>query len=54
MEEALHNASNPDEFKMRVSGILSAEQAMNSMSSAPGSTPPAPTTHDKEDIFVKH
>src|SRR3977135_1298926 len=30
-EEALHNASNPDEFKMRVSGIVSAGQAMSTM-----------------------
>jgi twitching motility protein PilT len=28
-EEALHNATNPDEFKMRVSGILSTEQAID-------------------------
>src|SRR3989440_7407649 len=28
-EEAVHNATNPDEFKMRVSGILSAEQAID-------------------------
>ncbi|HYE64370.1 MAG TPA: type IV pilus twitching motility protein PilT [Pyrinomonadaceae bacterium] len=28
MEEALRNASNPDEFKMRASGILSADQAV--------------------------
>ena len=31
LEEAMHNASNADEFRMRVSGILSAEQAMNTM-----------------------
>jgi twitching motility protein PilT len=29
MEEAVHNATNPDEFKMRVSGILSTEQAID-------------------------
>jgi twitching motility protein PilT len=28
LEEAVHNATNPDEFKMRVSGILSTEQAI--------------------------
>jgi twitching motility protein PilT len=28
-EEAVHNATNPDEFKMRVSGILSTEQAID-------------------------
>src|SRR3989454_3980475 len=29
LEEGIHNATNPDEFKMRVSGILSTEQAMD-------------------------
>jgi len=28
-EEAIHNASNPDEFKMRVSGIFSGDQSMH-------------------------
>jgi len=28
-EEAVHNATNPAEFKMRVSGILSTEQAID-------------------------
>jgi twitching motility protein PilT len=57
MEEALHNASNPDEFRMRVSGILSAEQAMNTMRLAPSAAaagPAASATRAKEDIFVKH
>src|SRR5207247_2996222 len=39
LQEALHNASNADEFRMRVSGILSAEQAMTSMSPATVTTP---------------
>src|SRR5713101_8071445 len=39
MEEALHNASNADEFRMRVSGILSAEQAMDGVSRGNGPTP---------------
>jgi hypothetical protein len=48
MEEALHNASNADEFRMRVSGILSAEQAMNGM-------PPRPAaSRENESEFVKH
>lgn len=48
LEEALHNASNPDEFKMRASGIMSSEQAINSMTpSAIGSSA------DKEDFFVE-
>src|SRR5215475_13599139 len=29
LEEAVHNATNPDEFKMRVSGIISTEQAID-------------------------
>ena len=32
LEEAIHNATNPDEFKMRVSGILSTEQAIDAES----------------------
>ncbi|MEO8436184.1 MAG: type IV pilus twitching motility protein PilT [Pyrinomonadaceae bacterium] len=31
LEEAVHNATNPDEFKMRVSGILSDDQALGSI-----------------------
>jgi len=34
LEEAIRNATNPDEFKMRVSGILSTEQAIG-MESVP-------------------
>src|ERR1700682_3443355 len=48
MEEALHNASNTDEFRMRVSGILSAEQAMDGMSPTPAAS------RENESIFVKH
>lgn len=33
-EEAIHNATNPDEFKMRVSGIFSGEQSMESVGPA--------------------
>jgi hypothetical protein len=51
MEEALHNASNADEFRMRVAGILSAEQAMNGVSRGNGSTA---SNNSREDIFVKH
>lgn len=52
LEEALHNASNADEFRMRVSGILSAEQAMSSMTPPTESAPPTPAKN--ADIFVKH
>ena len=55
MEEALHNASNPDEFKMRSAGILSSEQAINTMRPASAAEPVASSNgHDLEDIFVKH
>jgi twitching motility protein PilT len=55
MEEALHNATNVDEFKMRASGILSAEQAITTMRPATAPLPPPPPrSRDNEDIFVKH
>ncbi len=48
MEEALHNASNPDEFRMRCSGIMSSEQAINdTIKSAPA------VKEETEDIFVR-
>jgi twitching motility protein PilT len=52
LEEAIHNASNADEFKMRVSGILSAEQAMNSMGPSVSTSPAAKAKPEME--FVKH
>jgi twitching motility protein PilT len=52
LEEAVHNASNTDEFKMRVSGILSAEQAMNTM--RPRVESISPSSKDTESLFVKH
>jgi hypothetical protein len=36
MEEAIHNATNADEFKMRVSGITSTAQAMKTEVAAKG------------------
>lgn len=53
LEEALHNASNADEFKMRVSGILSAEQAMNGMNQRTESVP-SPARRERDTVFVKH
>src|SRR6266850_215540 len=53
LEEALHNASNPDEFRMRVSGIVSAGQTVNTMSPNSVSTPAA-QKHEQETVFVKH
>ena len=52
-EEAQHNASNVDEFKMRTSGILSSEQAMSSMRPAAPVPPPISTRPEIEN-FVKH
>jgi twitching motility protein PilT len=53
LEEALHNASNPDEFRMRISGIQSAEQAMNSLNPSRG-VAAADKKDQPEDIFIKH
>ncbi|MFZ0061952.1 MAG: type IV pilus twitching motility protein PilT [Pyrinomonadaceae bacterium] len=53
LEEAIHNASNADEFKMRVSGILSAEQAMSSMSSRVETVSPS-SDRNTGSLFVKH
>jgi twitching motility protein PilT len=54
-EEALHNATNPDEFKMRVSGIYSADNALSSLTT-PSRTaePPTQQSNDRDSIFVKH
>jgi twitching motility protein PilT len=52
LEEAVHNATNPDEFKMRVSGILSTEQAMDA--EGRGVAPPAESAHEEfESMIVK-
>ncbi len=52
LEEAIHNATNPDEFKMRVSGILSTEQAMDAEGC--GVAPPAESPRDEfESLIVK-
>ena len=53
LEEAIHNASNADEFKMRVSGILSAEQAMSSMNSRVETVSPS-SDRNTGSLFVKH
>src|SRR4029450_3588840 len=53
MQEALHNATNPDEFRMRVSGILSSDQAITSMAtSGVGPTASQDTEIPDEDLFV--
>jgi twitching motility protein PilT len=52
LEEAIHNATNPDEFKMRVSGILSTEQAIDA--EGHGVQPPVESPRDDfESMIVK-
>ncbi len=53
LEEALNNASNPDEFRMRVSGIQSSEQSITNLtnSTATASSTPA---GENENVFIKH
>ncbi|HVI70726.1 MAG TPA: PilT/PilU family type 4a pilus ATPase, partial [Pyrinomonadaceae bacterium] len=55
-EEAMHNASNPDEFKMRVQGIYSKDDTMATMTTPAisKSASPAPASKEPESIFVKH
>jgi twitching motility protein PilT len=54
-EEALHNASNPDEFKMRVSGIYSADDTLRHMTTpATATVTPLPLSNEPDSIFVKH
>ncbi len=62
LEEALHNASNPDEFKMRVQGIYSADDTLDHMTTPSVLSPSAPAAKaaplsikpEPETIFVKH
>ena len=54
-EEALHNATNADEFKMRVAGIYSADDSITHMAPpAPPTPAPPPTSKEADSIFVKH
>jgi twitching motility protein PilT len=54
-EEALHNATNPDEFKMRCAGIFSGDQSITNLSQ-PTSVPETQSQpeHQEEIVFVKH
>jgi twitching motility protein PilT len=54
MDEALRNASNPDEFRMRTSGILSSEQAMEGTQGMPQLRPRTATPADERSLIVKH
>ena len=51
LEEALHNATNPDEFRMRVAGILSGDQAISSLTPNPPSPETSPVEMD--DVFIR-
>ena len=55
IEEALHNASNPDEFKLRVQGIYSQDDTLSHMTTpVTSSLKSPPVSHESESIFVKH
>ena len=51
LEEAIHNATNADEFRLLVSGITSSGQAMNAESNVKKDTPPPRETI--ESVIVK-
>ena len=54
-EEALHNATNPDEFKMRVSGIYSKDDTLSHMTTpTTAKVAPPPPSNEPDSIFVKH
>ncbi len=52
LEEAVHNATNPDEFKMRVSGILSTELAIEADGRGHGGAT-EPPREEFESLIVK-
>jgi len=54
MEEALRNASNADEFRMRMSGILSSEQAINGAQGMPQVSPSNSSPADERSFITKH
>ncbi len=55
-EEALLNATNPDEFKMRISGIYSKDDAITTHMTTPATSTiaPPPLSNEPDSIFVKH
>ena len=52
LEEAIHNATNSDEFKMRVAGILSTEHAIGDVQN--GTQEPATESDGQLENMVKH
>jgi twitching motility protein PilT len=53
-EEAIRNASNADEFKMRVSGILSSEQALSGDEPVDNMSDGGQEFEDERSFIVKH
>ena len=54
MEEALHNATNPDEFKLRVQGIYSKDDTLSHMTTPATSSAKPQAASEPDSIFVKH
>jgi len=54
IEEALRNASNADEFRMRVSGILSSEQALSGQHDLRQRHESPPPPENERSFIVKH
>jgi len=54
IQEALRNASNADEFRMRVSGILSSEQAIDGHRDLRHEHESAPPAESERSFIVKH
>ena len=55
-EEAIHNATNADEFKMRISGIYSKDDTLSTHMTTPvtSTVTPPPHSNEPDSIFVKH
>ena len=54
-EEALHNATNPDEFRMRVSGIYAKDDTLDHITTpATATVTPPPLSNEPDSLFVKH
>jgi twitching motility protein PilT len=53
IEEAIHNTTNADEFRMRVSGIVSTGQAINIEGNLKNEPPPPPPREKLESVIVK-
>jgi twitching motility protein PilT len=54
LEEALHNATNADEFRMRVSGIYSADSDIALTTPSVSHQHPPQPANERDSIFVKH